>query len=197
MLEAKFHKTAAAWPFNSHQNKTNKAWWALVGKLRRTHNRRSFMDSFTGTCQCWPISRKMPTSFCVSTGYSLEDQPRAITDRDEWQESVKKLKIINTFWWYIYIYIYIYVCVCVCVCVYIYIYIYIRIECNFLSLGWYDNNSLSLNVCPNDLSVRNMHYSFSPDSIILVFYNRSIHLSIYWPIDQSDTLDTLQYIIYC
>ena len=70
---------------------------------------------------------------CEDTGCSLEEQPEAMNNREEWQERIRDIRAGGTsWWWYIYIYmfiwiymyIYIYMCVCVCVSVYIYIYIY-------------------------------------------------------------------------
>ena len=53
---------------------------------------------------------------CEDTGYSPEDLPEAMSDREKWRERVKDIRFYGkTWWWYIYIYIYKYVCLCACV----------------------------------------------------------------------------------
>ena len=58
----------------------------------------------------------------ADTECSLEDLPKVMDDREEWQwRVIENYARGMTWWWggyiYIYIYIYIYMCVCVCVCV--------------------------------------------------------------------------------
>ena len=48
------------------------------------------MNSYTWTCQCW-LTNKDLHQFCVDTGYSIEDLPIVMNDRDRWQERVKEL----------------------------------------------------------------------------------------------------------
>ena len=67
---------------------------------------------------------------CEDTGYSPEDLPEAINDREEWRERVRDIRAGGTtwwWWWWLYIiHIYMYI-------IYIYyIYIYIYIIFKFL-----------------------------------------------------------------
>ena len=60
---------------------------------------------------------------CEDTGWSPEDLPEAMNDREEWRERVRDIRADDKtwwwwWWWYIYIYIYI------LFFIYIYIYIY-------------------------------------------------------------------------
>ena len=62
-------QTATVLPLTSHlsnhHSKTNKAYWALLVKFKRTHK---------------------PRPHRVDTGYSREDLPRAMDDREGWGE---------------------------------------------------------------------------------------------------------------
>ena len=43
---------------------------------------------------------------CADTGYSPKDLPKAMDDREVWQERVRNIRADSaTWWWYIYIYI--------------------------------------------------------------------------------------------
>ena len=48
---------------------------------------------------------------CEDTGYSPEDLPERINNREKWRERVRDIRTSGTawWWWYIYIYIYIYI----------------------------------------------------------------------------------------
>ena len=37
---------------------------------------------------------------CVNTGYCIKDLPQTMADRDEWQERVKVICVVNTSWWF-------------------------------------------------------------------------------------------------
>ena len=43
---------------------------------------------------------------CADIGYSIEDLPGAMDDRDEWRERVREICASSVIWWYAYIYIY-------------------------------------------------------------------------------------------
>ena len=50
---------------------------------------------------------------CEDTGWSLENLPEAMNDRENWREKIRDIRASGmTRWWD-----YIYICVCVCVCV--------------------------------------------------------------------------------
>ena len=117
ILEVISNKTADVGPLtshlNNHTNKTNKTCRTLLEKKGWTHKWLSSMDHFRRTSRCWTTSQNLQQLW-TDTECSLEDQLRAMDDRDKWRKS-RTYVIVE---WhddiYIYIYIYIYVCVCVC-----------------------------------------------------------------------------------
>ena len=69
---------------------------------------------------------------CEDTGWSPEDLPKAMNDRERWRERVRDICASGTtwwwwWWWYVYIYvcIYMYIHIHLYVCIYIYIYMYV------------------------------------------------------------------------
>ena len=65
-LEAAPHKTATVRPLipylTNHPNKLSKTCWTLLVKWRQTLKRRSIMDSYTWTHQCWSTSKNLHSS---------------------------------------------------------------------------------------------------------------------------------------
>ena len=53
----------------------------------------------------WP-ARTYIQQLCVDTGYSPEDLPEAMDDREGWRERVRDIRADGVTWWNIYIYIY-------------------------------------------------------------------------------------------
>ena len=76
ILKATPHKTAVIWPLTSHlknyPNKMNKICGTLLRKQGQTHKQSSSMDSYT-----WHF---------MDIGYSLEDLPGMVDERDRWGE---------------------------------------------------------------------------------------------------------------
>ena len=95
-------KTATLQPLSSHltnpPSKTNKtSCWALMQKKRQTHKKRSLMDSYTWTHQCWPTSKDLRTV----TECSLRDLFGVMDDRDGWREIVREIRALCTTWWWL------------------------------------------------------------------------------------------------
>ena len=53
-----------------HLNKTCKTCWELLKNSGKTHKRRSSMDSYTWTHQCWPISKNLQSSRRLNNVYN-------------------------------------------------------------------------------------------------------------------------------
>ena len=70
-------------------------WTPLHGRAKAGQPARTYIQ------QLW-----------ADTGYSLEELPEAMGDREEWPERVRDIRADSVtwwwWWWYIYIYIYIY-----------------------------------------------------------------------------------------
>ena len=67
ILKAISHKTAAVWPPTSNIKKNNQInrtrhRETLLEKERRSHKRRSPMDPFTRTCNCWMTKSNLSTT---------------------------------------------------------------------------------------------------------------------------------------
>ena len=62
---------------------------------------------------------------CEDMGCNPEDLPKAMNDKEKWQERVRDIRPSGTTWWYIYIYIYI---------CYLYIFIYIYVISTYLHI---------------------------------------------------------------
>ena len=77
------HCKAVVRPFISylashHARKESKTFWALLVKWGRIHKRRSFMDSYLWTHQCWPICKHFNLSalrrhYVLSRGLTKSD----------------------------------------------------------------------------------------------------------------------------
>ena len=84
----------------------------LIMKSRQTrhvgHYRRSKNKLISDVLLWTPSHRRAkvgrpPTIYqqlCNDTGCSLEDLPRAIVNRDEWQERVREICACNATWWW-------------------------------------------------------------------------------------------------
>ena len=59
------------------------------------------------------LARTYIQQLCANTGYSLEDLPGAMDNRDKWQDRVRDIRASSAtwWWWYTYIIIYIYICI--------------------------------------------------------------------------------------
>ena len=84
--EATSHKTAAVWPPTSyhtnHSSKTNKAYEVQLEKQGGTHKRRSLIGSYT----LLALHQRLIYKLCADTGYSLDDLPGVLDDRDRRRE---------------------------------------------------------------------------------------------------------------
>ena len=79
------YKTAAVWPLTSHlTNHPSKTCWSLLMNLRRTHKRRTSIDSFTCILQCWPTSYNLYSS--AQYGHSMPSRRlyKTLTDWGGW-----------------------------------------------------------------------------------------------------------------
>ena len=126
MLQIILNKSRKQYPTEqqlySHQSPISKTiqirWTRHVGHCWRSKNKLIsyvllWTPSHGHTSVRWPARTYIP-QLCANTGCSLEDQPGAMDDRDEWQEREKSMLAEQH---HDDIYIYIYMCVCVCVCV--------------------------------------------------------------------------------
>ena len=74
---------------------------------------------------------------CEDTGYSLEDLPEAMNNREKWRGKVRDIRASGTSWWYGLTKIVLYVCA------YIYIYIYIWVGACVFRVNVTSKNILS------------------------------------------------------
>ena len=58
IFETTLHKTAAAWPLDSHLSNSS-SLSSMLEKQERTDQRRSHLDSYGWICLCWPISKDL------------------------------------------------------------------------------------------------------------------------------------------
>ena len=96
-------------------------------QVRRTRHCWRSRDEFISDVLLWTPThgrakagrpaRTYIQQLCEDTGCCLEDFPRAMNDREKWQERVRDIRDDDDDDIYIYIYIYMCVCVCVCVCI--------------------------------------------------------------------------------
>ena len=86
ILEGITHKTTAVWPLTAnltnHLNKANKTCETLLEKQELTHKRRSLMDSYTWTHQCWSTSKYLKNQLCADI--QREDLPGKVQSSLVW-----------------------------------------------------------------------------------------------------------------
>ena len=70
-------------------------------KYEQTHKRRIPMDSLIRTCNCWTNNRTYLHQHHTDTGCSLQDQPEAMDNRNEWQEKVREIRANGMTWWWL------------------------------------------------------------------------------------------------
>ena len=99
ILEAAPYKTAVVRPLTSylinHPSKTSKTCCALLKKDKLMSN----VLLWTHTHGLTSVGRPAKTyihQLCADTGCHQEDLPRAMTDRDGWQEIVKGISAVGT-----------------------------------------------------------------------------------------------------
>ena len=94
ILEATPHKTAATRPLTSHlknhSSKTNKTCRILLEKQGWTYKRRSSMNPYIGTRQCWPTSKNLH-QLTANSKCSLQNLLEAMEDRN--------IHASSTTWW--------------------------------------------------------------------------------------------------
>ena len=88
----------------------NIAWYFEPGNIPQssscTTTYLQFRKLSNGQAKIGRPARIYMQQFCEDTGYSPEDLPEAMKDRDAWRERVSDIRAGGTTW-----YIYIYVCV--------------------------------------------------------------------------------------
>ena len=108
ILEETPYNTVAVRPLASHLTNHQGRWTKHAG-----HCWRSKWLLWTSTHRNICIGQRAKTYIhllCADTGYSLQDQPRQMNDRDGWRE-IQNSSCYNHNDIYIYIYIYIYICI--------------------------------------------------------------------------------------
>ena len=87
-------------------------------KIRRTRHARTrhclrsdvlLWTPLHGRANAGRPARTYIQQLCADTGFSPEDLPEAMDDRQGWRKRVRDIRADGATWWYIYIYLYIYI----------------------------------------------------------------------------------------
>ena len=94
-------KTAAMQPLASHltnhSSKMNKTCWPPLEQAWWVHKRCPLVDSYSWTQKCWLTSQDFQ-QLSAGLGCRIEHLPKALVDRDGWQERVKGISTVSTSW---------------------------------------------------------------------------------------------------
>ena len=82
-----------------YPSKTNKIYGTLAVGETRTNSSVTF---FYGPLRMYlpVLADQQEAQLCADTGFSLENLPRAIDDRDRWGERIRKICALSTTWWW-------------------------------------------------------------------------------------------------